>query len=463
MTRAFTSSTRVRILAWILVPVMLLLSLLVGTISYLVTSENSQEIDSHLAREANELELLARRAIDPSTGASFSSAQALLSLYISRTIPDKDETMFVVANGLVFARTTDQPDVRLDLDPQFLEIVQNADSVTFGNFETEIGTARFVVAPVRSEVDRGALVAVIFADRNSSPIRELILRFAIIALFSFAAVASVGWLVAGKVLAPIQSLRKAAHEIAGEDLSQRIEVSGGNTELNQLAHEFNLMLDRIAAAFESQQRFIDDAGHELRTPLTVISGHFELLTKNPEDNQGSIEIIQDEIKRMARLVQDLQTLTKSSSPQFLRLEAISLMDLADQICSKARQITSIPVECSSIDGRANVDPQRITQALLQFVENASKYASKSTKLTLEFYKKDQQVIFAMKDKGPGVPAESLPRLFEPFFRGKGQQNEEGSGLGLALVMAIAKAHGGEAHARNLVGGGAEFSISIPEN
>lgn len=456
------SSTRVKILAWILVPVALVMMTLIGAITFLTLSENSREIDQHLAREANELQLLAQNSINPDTGRGFDSARDLLTLYISRTIPDPHETMFIVVDGVVTARTTDNPEVRLERDPEFLELVTSVTDLTFGDFPTDEGNARYLVVPVNSSRDSGQLVAVIFEADYSAPITELIFRFAVIALFSLIGVGAVGWVVAGRVMAPISLLRKTAHEVAENDLSRRIPISGGNSELDQLAQEFNLMLDRIQTAFQSQARFVDDAGHELRTPLTIVMGHFDLMEQDPKQAKSSLPIIRDELKRMSRLVLDLQTLTKSSSPRFIQPQVVDLDQFAGDIEAKARSLGANNIEVSAPPVAFSFDPERVTQAVLQLVENSLKHGGADVRIEVDL-SVDDLLEISVSDSGPGVSDQDSEKLFLPFFRAKGKVDLEGSGLGLALVKAIAEAHNGKAAAERSELGGLKITLFIRES
>ena len=452
---------RWQILGSIMVPVLILLVVLTGSISALVLSDNSREVDEHLAREARELSLLAERATDPRTGSQLQDPRALLELYITRTIPDPNETMFVLEQGIVFARTTDTPAVRLDLDPNFLNMVNQSATVSFGDWNTEVGNARYVVVPVGSETSSGALVAVIFSDLDAAPMRELLFRFALIALLSLIGMLAVGYLVAGRIFRPIAALTDFASQLGEERLDQRIPVGAVRSELDQLAVEFNTMLDRIEQAFQSQREFVDIAGHELRTPLTVVRGHFDLIRANPKEAESSMPVIADELERMSRLVTDLQLLTKSTAPEFLRMEEQSLDQLMADLKFKIDGITDRKFKIRGISGTWRMDTQRITQAVLQLVENALKYTPSRAKLELTTSISGNWLTIAVDDSGPGVPAELRSKMFEPFVRGKGKQNVEGSGIGLSLVQAIARAHGGDADVGESELGGARFSIRIP--
>lgn len=461
MTKRYSMSMRWKILGSIMIPAILLLVVLTGAISALVISDKAQEIDLHLSREARELSLLAERAIDPRSGDSITDPKALLELYITRTIPDPNETMFVVADGLAFARTTDTPPVRLDLDAAFMALVAQASEVVLGDWETSVGNARYLVVPVTANNSSGALVAIIFSDADSAPIRELLIRFALISMFALLGMLAIGYLVAGRIFAPIKSLTEFARGLGEDRLGDRIPVGDKRDELDSLALEFNRMLDRLEDAFQSQRQFVDIAGHELRTPLTIIRGHFDLMRANPDEADSAMPIIQDELQRMSRLVGDLQALTKSGSPDFVHIDEVDLKGFTDELRAKVAAMTKRKVGFESSEGQWRLDAQRISQATLQLVENALRHTPKSAKINVAFESLDHFLLIVVEDSGKGVQAELRESIFEPFIRGAGKQNIDGSGIGLSLVRAIAQAHGGSAAVDESPLGGARFVVKIP--
>jgi two-component system, OmpR family, sensor kinase len=429
----------------------------------MLTQQQSQAIDGHLSREAGELQILATKAIDPKTDTSFTSAKGLLELYVQRTVPDPNETMFVVVNGSVISRTTDTPAVRLDQDPEFLALVNQVTKAGFGNYQTAVGNARYIVVPITSPDERGALVGIIFSDLESKQISDLLYRFALIVLLSLIAAAAVGWLVAGRVLRPITKVRQTAHEIGASDLSKRIADTSGGTELMQLAAEFNLMLDRIQESFEINKQFVDDAGHELRTPLTIISGHLELMEADPSQADSSMVIVKDELSRMSRIVRDLQTLTKSSQPDFIKRTEISLVDLGDELFVKASQLGNRNWSLGEIpEASWSLDRERITQAILQISENAIRFTSDGDPIRIDIQLVGKSIEVSVSDSGPGIPEASRDRITERFVRGEAQANSgQGAGLGLALVSAIAEGHGGKLVIGDSEFGGAKVTLRIP--
>ena len=452
-------------MAWVLVPVFLVVGLTWLTAWGLLNQQLQDRIELHLTREAQELAVLAEKAIDPETDEAFSNSAELLDLFIKRTIPDPNETMFVVVDGIVQSRTLDTPLSRIDKNADFVELVSSFEVPTFGNLETESGRVRYLAVPVIGASDRGALVAAVFADSEGEAITEVMTRFGLVILLSLLLAAFAGWLVAGRVLKPITQIRKTAHAIGSSDLSQRIEVTnqfeGG--ELEELATEFNSMLDRIEKSFATQRQFVDDAGHELRTPLTIIRGHFDLMEADPTQSESSKMVIRDELDRMTRMVQDLQLLTKSNQPGFVKPGKVNSEELFDELLVKASALGNRAWNLDiAKDEKLNVDRQRLTQAMLQLVSNAVKHTKDGDQIVLGNRLNGSSIEFFVQDSGPGIPEEERSRIAERFVRGSNvSPDSEGSGLGLALVTAIANAHGGSLVIADSPMGGAELIIRIP--
>jgi len=461
MARFAGISMRWRILGSIMIPALVLIVVLTSAITALVLADNARQVDDHLAREAGELNLLSERATDPVTGQPLDDTRDLLELYITRTIPDPNETMFVIEEGVVFARTTDVPPIRLDRDPQFMSLVNQATVTTFGDFPTEVGNARYLIVPVFAESSSGALVAIIFSDLDAAPMRDLLLRFGAIALFALSGMLGLGYLAAGRIFRPIKELTEFASEVGEDKLTERLAVTRTNNELDQLGVELNTMLDRLEEAFRAQKEFVDVAGHELRTPLTVIRGHLDLMKANPAEAEAAMPIIEDELARMSRLVQDLQALTKSSSPDFVQRSSADLKMLAEDLRSKIASMTTRKVSVTAPEGPWHIDSQRISQAVLQLVENALKYSPSKAKVAVLFEIRGGQLEVSVSDGGKGVPLDQRDSIWQPFVRGKGKQNIEGSGIGLSLVKAIANAHGGSVAVTESELGGAKFILRIP--
>ena len=237
----------------------------------------------------------------------------------------------------------------------------------------------------------------------------------------------------------------------------------GNDDLTALTRTFNGMLDRLEGAFIGQREFLDDAGHELKTPLTVVRGHLELLdTGSPEEIAETRELLLDEVDRMSRLVGDLLLLAKSDRPDFLQLRPVDLRALTTDLVAKARGLGD---RDWILDGTGDVkvpaDEQRLTQAVLQLADNAVKHTRDRDAVAIGSSCDAEGVRLWVRDTGPGVPAEARAQIFERFGRAAVPPGDEGFGLGLSIVGAIARAHGGTVSVEDADPPGARFVITLP--
>ena len=300
--------------------------------------------------------------------------------------------------------------------------------------------------------------------------------------------ALVAWLLAGRMIVPVRRIREAAETISAADLSRRVPVDGPD-EIVSLAYTVNAMLDRVEEAYRTQREFLDDAGHELRTPLTVVQGNLDLMPEDPQERAETTRIMQDELSRMTRIVEDLLTLARADRPDFLRSGPTDIAELVLDVEAKIdviadRQWTVLPYG----EGVAQLDQHRITQALIQFCSNAVRFTGPGDRIEIgcrviapgeptipeglatgplpappsrEEYRR--RILWWVRDSGPGIPPGEEESIFERFHTARGQLRDGrgGTGLGLAIVSTIARAHGGRAFVYNARGGGAAFCIVVP--
>jgi signal transduction histidine kinase len=246
------------------------------------------------------------------------------------------------------------------------------------------------------------------------------------------------------------------------DLSRRV-AGAGDDEVGQVAATLNRMLDRVDAAFRRERRFISEASHELRTPITICRGHLEVLGPAPsvDELEESISLVVDELDRMGRLVDDMTTLARADTDRFLRPETILLDRFLADVAAKAEPLLNgrlcvIPTRHSaSLEG----DPQRLTQALINLLQNAAIHSHTGCPVILCVREEPDCWRFEVADEGGGIALDPPERVFEPFSRGAGRH--AGRGLGLAIVRTIAEAHGGAAGVRNRPGIGATFWLRVP--
>lgn len=457
-------TARTRILAWILLIVAVAVLVMVMVTGRSLINRVHSAARSEVIHEATKFREFADRP-DPETGEPFTSVEALLTSYLVHNLAEPDEMFISIVDGLVDRRSAGEPPVRLDLDSGFVERVTALTEPTSGTYSSSGGPVVYAVVPVDTTTgdDSGMLVITEFLGPDLSDAWSTMWTMSAVAALSLAIAGLSGWFVAGRVLAPIRDLRTTAEQISGTDLTRRIDVEGTD-DVAQLARTFNNMLDRLEATFTGQQRFLDDAGHELRTPITVVRGHLELMGDDPEEQAQTLSLVQDELARMARLVDDLILLARSERPDFVVAKRCDLADLVVETFAKA---TALAERRWTIDAtpeiHAVLDQQRITQALLQLVTNAVAHTDTDDTIALGGrLGTGNRVLLWVRDSGAGIDPALHEGLFERFTRGDvARRSSTGSGLGLAIVQRIAVAHGGIVTVESQVGRGSVFTLDLP--
>jgi signal transduction histidine kinase len=270
-------------------------------------------------------------------------------------------------------------------------------------------------------------------------------------------------------LRPVERMRSQAAQITERELSARLPVSDDTGEVTALGRTLNSMLDRVEEAVARERRVVSDASHELRTPLTTLRAEVDLALMGDRDKaelRAALESASEEARRMSRLADDLLVLARADQGRLpLHPRPLTARELLEDAAGRAHAGAEVRrrsiVIADPDDGCAvRADPDRAAQALDNLITNALLYGDGT--ITLSAQSNHQYVEVHVADEGDGFPAELLPRAFERFGRGqRARSNEPGSGLGLALVEAVAVAHGGRAAVRNCPDGGADVSITLP--
>lgn len=274
-----------------------------------------------------------------------------------------------------------------------------------------------------------------------------------------------GWLRSIEERDAMREMARTAQDISKSgDVTTRLALHPAQDDARALASTLNLMLDRLDAAFQRERLFIRETSHELRTPITICRGHLELLDSDPsaEDLRETVELVIDELDRMARIVEDMNTLAWMEDPSSLRREAIDVDLLVADVSSKASPLVDNRLQVTSgpADGQLRADPQRLTQALINLLRNAAQHTPCNTKIELKAFPVGDRWRFEVTDHGDGVSAEDAESVFMPFCTGN--STAPGNGLGLAIVSGIASAHGGAAGLDNRPGLGATFWMEVPQ-
>ena len=443
-----------------LLAIAVLASVLVARQLLLVRLE--ERIDHELTQEVSELRLLAQGR-DPTTGERFGTdVRRIFEVFLDRNLPTRNEVLVTYVDGEPFARSEilRAPPYRVDQDPQLTARWGQLTETDRGELSTPGGRLRFLAVPIRRGPVPATFAVGIFRDREEEELNDAITALAGVGLALLLAGSVLAWRLAGGVLRPVRAVTSTARSISATSLERRIPEQGSD-EIAQLAATFNEMLDRLERAFAAQREFLDDAGHELRTPLTIVRGQLETLEEEPEARQRTIELVLDEVKRMSRMVNDLLLLAQSDEPDFLKLGPVDVAGLTNDVHAKAGALGDRNWKIDAL-GRGIIvaDRQRLTQALVQLAQNAVQHTGEGAEIGLGSAVSPGEARFWVRDTGPGVRPEDRRRIFERFERGSNADGE-GAGLGLAIVSAIARAHGGRAELNGSATAGATVSITVP--
>jgi two-component system, OmpR family, sensor kinase len=281
-------------------------------------------------------------------------------------------------------------------------------------------------------------------------------------------------LIGTRMSLPLRRMAAVAARVDAGDLHPRIHSPDGQgKEVRVLTDAFNHMLDRLTEAFAGQRAFVADASHELRTPLTVIRGQLELLStqENPSsDEMRRVErLVQAEIARIGRLVDDLLLLAKTEQGEFLRVEPIDLPGFVDDLWNATTLLAKRDFQLDPVpSGTLLADPDRLAQALRNLLANAIEHSGRAGHRSGLIHLRVQpvgndRIRFVVEDDGPGIPPDQRERIFDRFHRTDAARDRAsgGTGLGLAIVDAIAKAHGGQVSASQSDAGGARIDLELP--
>ena len=309
-------------------------------------------------------------------------------------------------------------------------------------------------------------------DKTLSQLRFLFLILGLIALITIAMAAR--WIIA-LGLKPLEAVEDTAEAIAAGDLLARLPAAKPDTEVGRLTTSLNTMLARIEESFTARvesenklRRFVADASHELRTPLTAIRGFAELHRQGAvvgeEKTKELINRIEKESVRMSSLVEDLLLLARLDQSRELAKEPVDLNTLITEAVASARAAgpnhpIEIKLEASEIFVLG--DSQRIHQVIANLLANARTHTPNGTEISITAMQGVSETTIAVSDKGPGLSKADQDRIFERFYRAdpsRVRNSGEGSGLGLSIVDAVMKAHGGYVSVKSEVGQGATFTL-----
>ena len=458
-----SASVRVRILGWyvVLLGVSLVAALLLQRTFLL--AQASTDAENALDQESEEFRTLVG-GIDPNTGEPFGGdVSAIFDTFLDRNVPLEGEGLLVYVDGDLYK--TDLTGARIADLPQAASWGRLTESSRGVIEDGELGSIRYLAVPIGiGESESGVFVVAVRMENRLALVEGVVRLGAIVYGSIFLLASALAWVAAGRILRPLTDLTETAMSITDTDLSRRIEVEGDD-EIGVLGRTFNSMLDRLDQGFASQRRFIDDAGHELRTPITVIRGNLEVMGDNPKDREETMALVTDELDRMSRIVDDLLDLAKAEQPDFVQPAPMDLGEFITDLVTKAKALDDrLWLVENSDHVVVEADRHRLNQAMMNLIRNAVEHTPADTPVRIGSSLDREHVRLWVGDEGEPIPEEDRARIFERFARIElGRRRTEGAGLGLAIVSAIAEAHGGEVKLESEETIGNLFTIIIPSH
>jgi heavy metal sensor kinase len=280
-----------------------------------------------------------------------------------------------------------------------------------------------------------------------------------------------GYLMMTQPLKPVVSLTLKAERIGVAEFGERLPVIPTGDELERLSHSLNRMISRLEDALDHNRRFSADVSHELRTPLTILRGELEHVIQLPDlraEVVDSVGSALEEIERLARIVENLLAISRlDSGGAGIERHPFELAGLSRMTTDQMQLLASekrISLTCRSTDSvQAIGDETRIKQVLVNLLDNAIKYTRTNGHVVVSVEAQGNSALLTVTDDGIGIPAESLPHVFERFYRAEKARSRgcEGFGLGLSLVEAVCRAHGGEASIESTEGRGTTVRVRLP--
>jgi heavy metal sensor kinase len=350
--------------------------------------------------------------------------------------------------------------------------VSKAEDPIFTTITSEDERFRLAIVSLRDETGQAYIVRLGYSLKPIDEAFENLRLFLLAGGPLIAAMAAVGgWFLARRSLQPVAHITQAAQQISAQGLAQRIPVRGVDDELDELARTFNEMLERLQRSFEQARTFSFDAAHELRTPLTIMRGETEvalLRNSSAADLRRVLLSNLEEINRITAIVNDLLTVAAGEAGTLeIRRESVRLSELAGNLVDTVQVLAEdkfVRLEASiQPDVRTHGDSLRLSQLLLNLLDNAIKHSSPGQTVRMSLEKNGGGPVLKVEDSGSGIAEQDLPHIFDRFFRTDRSRSRQvpGSGLGLSICKWIVDAHGGSIHVASRLGAGSVFTVQLP--
>ena len=299
-------------------------------------------------------------------------------------------------------------------------------------------------------------------------LRQLLVALILIVPLTVLVASAGGVLFAGRALAPVDQITRAAQRISAHDLSQRLNLRLPDDEMGRLAYTFDGMLARLDDAFRREREFTANASHELRTPLTVMRGEIDVAlrrTRSVAEYRRTLTELGADVERLTRLAEDLLMLARADVRQLpVAREELSAPQILDTLVDEFRPLAEAKkIELELRTAEALVfwgDKSKTLRVFSNLVENALKFSEAGSRVILSAAREGDGVALAVTDYGRGIPASDLPHIFDRFYRGQDGRTD-GAGLGLAIARALVLAQGGTLTVESEPGRGTTCTVKLP--
>jgi len=449
---------RVRLAAAFSVGLLVVLALAAAFVYLRVGDELDQALDASLVARADDVATLAQGS-DPGEialgGVRSGEGESTFTQLVSPSGRIIQSTLPATERVLNREQVASARVAEIRLDGSRVTGIEGESRVLALPLDTGSGTAIAVVGATTSDREE-ALNGIVGAFALGAPIALLL-------------ASGVGYLLGGRSLAPVEEMRTRAQGITFQGAGERLPVPAANDELQRLAETLNAMLDRVEAALQRERVFVADASHELRTPLAILKSEIELVRRTGgtrEELEAALDSAAEEVDQLVRLAEDLLVIARADQGRLpIRREAVDVRALLERVQTRyvdaaARSGSELALDAEGV-GSFQLDPLRIEQAFGNLVDNALSHGGGTIWLRASRSDRDELVL-SVSDEGAGFPPAFESQAFERFTQASGGRSNAGAGLGLAIVRAIALAHGGTATIAQTSATGTVMTLVLPK-
>ncbi|HEY6072959.1 MAG TPA: ATP-binding protein [Anaerolineales bacterium] len=276
-----------------------------------------------------------------------------------------------------------------------------------------------------------------------------------------------GYFLAGRALAPVDTITRTARRISAEDLSARLALPDSGDELGRLASTFDDMLARLDESFRRERRFTTDASHELRTPLAAMQANIGVTRsqkRSSADYEQALDDLGEETDRLRSMTEDLLRLARGEQTVEAQKEHIDISSLLEDVVASLAPLAEakdLPLKRRILPGlAASADQDGLIRLFVNLLDNAIKFTGAGS-VSVTAQAEGKEIRVTIQDTGVGIAPEDLAHIFDRFYRVDASRSETGAGLGLAIALQIARANGGDITVRSEAGTGSTFVVTLP--